>query len=129
TPWPHCGLFRRTGWCSARRAPSARPPVAGRCCVSLPCVSTGILAPGAKECAIPGPSDATTRAASVHQSPLKTLPGTPIADDGDELNFCSTCAFSTACLSEGYDKSQLRDLHVLVEHVGPYREGDHIFRE
>ena len=23
----------------------------------------------------------------------------------------------------------LRDLHVLVEHVGPFREGDHIFRE
>src|SRR5690606_3020106 len=55
--------------------------------------------------------------------------GTPIADDGDEFTFCSTCAFSAACLSEGYDKSQLRDLHVLVEHVGPFREGDHIFRE
>lgn len=53
----------------------------------------------------------------------------PIADDGDEFNFCSTCAFSAACLAEGYDKSQLRDLHVLVEHVGPFREGDHIFRE
>src|SRR5690606_36957560 len=37
--------------------------------------------------------------------------------------------FSAACLSEGYDKSQLRDLHVLVEYVGPFREGDHIFRE
>ena len=53
----------------------------------------------------------------------------PIADDGDELNFCSTCAFSAACMSEGYDKRQLRDLHVLVDHVGPFREGDHIFRE
>jgi CRP/FNR family transcriptional regulator len=53
----------------------------------------------------------------------------PIVDDGDELHFCSTCAFSAACISSGYDKSQLRDLHVLVEHVGPYREGEHIFRE
>jgi CRP/FNR family transcriptional regulator len=53
----------------------------------------------------------------------------PIADDGDEFNFCSTCAFSAACLSSGYDKAHLRDLHVLVEHVGPYREGEHIFRE
>jgi len=53
----------------------------------------------------------------------------PIADDGDEFNFCSTCAFSAACLSSGYDKTQLRALHVLVEHVGPYREGEHIFRE
>jgi CRP/FNR family transcriptional regulator len=53
----------------------------------------------------------------------------PIADDGDELNFCSTCAFSQACLAEGYDKSALRDLHVLVDHVGPYHEGEHLFRE
>ncbi len=52
-----------------------------------------------------------------------------IADDGDELRFCSTCAFSRACLESGYDKSRLRELHVLVEHVGPYREGEHIFRE
>ncbi len=42
---------------------------------------------------------------------------------------CSTCAFSAACLDSGYDKSQLRDLHVLVEHIGPFREGEHIFRE
>lgn len=51
------------------------------------------------------------------------------ADDGDELHFCSTCAFASACLKHGYDKSRLTDLHVLVEHVGPYREGEHIFRE
>lgn len=52
-----------------------------------------------------------------------------LADDGDELTFCSTCAFSQACLSEGMDKRSLEDLHVLVEHVGPYHAGDHIFRE
>jgi len=52
-----------------------------------------------------------------------------IADDGDAFTFCSTCAFSAACLQSGYDKSQLRDLHVLVEHIGPFREGEHIFRE
>lgn len=52
-----------------------------------------------------------------------------LADDGDELNFCSTCAFSAACLESGYEKSRLRELHVLVEHTGPYREGQHIFRE
>lgn len=50
-------------------------------------------------------------------------------DDGDDLNFCSTCAFSNACVERGYDKSRLRDLHVLVEHIGPFREGEHIFRE
>jgi len=53
----------------------------------------------------------------------------PIADDGDALSFCSTCAFSSACLAHGYDKSALADLHVLVEHVGPYAEGDRLFRE
>lgn len=52
-----------------------------------------------------------------------------LADDGDELHFCSTCAFSSACLERGYDKSRLRELHVLVEHVPPVREGEHIFRE
>lgn len=53
----------------------------------------------------------------------------PIADDGDALAFCSTCAFSQACLSQGYDKSALADLHVLVDHVGPFSEGEHLFRE
>ena len=52
-----------------------------------------------------------------------------VADDGDDLHFCSTCAFSQACLSQGMDKSALRDLHVLVEHVGPLHAGEHVFRE
>lgn len=52
-----------------------------------------------------------------------------IADDGDDFHFCSTCAFSDACLSQGMDKSSLKDLHVLVAHVGPFRAGDHVFRE
>jgi CRP/FNR family transcriptional regulator len=52
-----------------------------------------------------------------------------VADDGDAFTFCSTCAFSQACLSQGMDKSSLRDLHMLVEHVGPFHAGDHVFRE
>jgi len=60
---------------------------------------------------------------------LRPSPPSPIADDGDDFRFCSTCAFSAACLASGYDKSQLRDLHVLVQHVGPFEEGKHIFRE
>lgn len=52
-----------------------------------------------------------------------------LADDGDILTFCSTCAFSQACLSEGMDKRGLMDLHVLVEHVGPLHAGEHVFRE
>lgn len=62
-------------------------------------------------------------------NPAGRRPPPGIADDGDEFHFCSTCAFSAACLEQGYDKSQLRDLHVLVEHVGPFHEGEHIFRE
>ncbi|MEG2940877.1 MAG: cyclic nucleotide-binding domain-containing protein, partial [Thermomonas sp.] len=52
-----------------------------------------------------------------------------LADDGSDLQFCTTCAFSHACLSQGMDKSALMDLHVLVEHVGPYHAGDVLFRE
>jgi CRP/FNR family transcriptional regulator, anaerobic regulatory protein len=55
--------------------------------------------------------------------------GGNIADDGDALRFCSTCAFSAACIEQGFDKSRLAELHVLVEHVGPFAEGEHIFRE
>lgn len=51
------------------------------------------------------------------------------ADDGDELHFCSTCAFSQICLSNGYSKPALQELHVLVEHTGPFREGESIFYE
>ncbi|MBS0192823.1 MAG: helix-turn-helix domain-containing protein [Proteobacteria bacterium] len=53
----------------------------------------------------------------------------PIADDGDEIAFCSTCAFSSVCLAQGLDKAALGELHVLVEHIGPYAEGEYIFRE
>ncbi len=52
-----------------------------------------------------------------------------LANDGDAFHFCSTCAFSQACLAEGMDKSSLMDLHVLVEHVGPLHAGEHAFRE
>jgi len=52
-----------------------------------------------------------------------------VSDDGDEFTFCSTCAFSQTCLAEGLDKASLRDLHVLVDHVGPFQAGEHLFRE
>ena len=53
----------------------------------------------------------------------------PIADDGDAYSFCSTCAFSPVCMEQGLDKSQLGELHCLVEHIGPFHAGDHVFRE
>jgi CRP/FNR family transcriptional regulator len=59
----------------------------------------------------------------------RPAPLSPIANDGDQFQFCSTCAFSTACLSEGLDKSRLRELHVLVEHAGPFAAGTHLFRD
>lgn len=49
--------------------------------------------------------------------------------DGDAMTFCSTCAFSSACLAEGYDKAGLMELHCLVAHVGPFQAGEHVFRE
>jgi CRP/FNR family transcriptional regulator, anaerobic regulatory protein len=49
-------------------------------------------------------------------------------DDGDEHRFCSTCTFGQVCLPNGFDKAALRDLHCLVEHVGPFRAGHHVFR-
>lgn len=55
-------------------------------------------------------------------------PTSPIADDGDEAHFCRTCAFASACQAVGYGKPELRELHCLVEHVGPFRAGDYIFR-
>jgi CRP/FNR family transcriptional regulator len=59
------------------------------------------------------------------------LPGTTpaiVADDGDAFRFCSSCAFSAACTAHGLDKGGLRDLHMLVEHIGPLPAGTHIFR-
>ncbi|AMN47630.1 transcriptional regulator [Steroidobacter denitrificans] len=53
----------------------------------------------------------------------------PMPADGNEYNFCDTCTFSRTCLQSGYDKGRLRDLHVLIDHVGPFREGEHLFRE
>ncbi len=55
--------------------------------------------------------------------------GSVMADDGNKLRFCSTCAFSQACLDQGMDKSGLADLHMLVQHVGPLHAGEHVFRE
>lgn len=66
---------------------------------------------------------------SSRRGPQRSAPANPAAaDDGDALRFCSTCAFSDACISQGYDKSALAELHVLVDHVGPFHAGEHIFR-
>ena len=65
----------------------------------------------------------------MNRLPFPRIDPSTLSDDGDELHFCTTCAFSHACLSEGMDKHSLKDLHVLVEHVGPFHAGEHIFRE
>lgn len=62
-------------------------------------------------------------------SPFPAVDRGVIADDGDHLRFCSTCAFSQACLSQGMDKAALGELHMLVEHVGPLAADEHVFRE
>ncbi|HET9049494.1 MAG TPA: helix-turn-helix domain-containing protein [Chiayiivirga sp.] len=52
-----------------------------------------------------------------------------VADDGNDWVFCSTCAFSEVCLAQGMGKGDLRELHLLVEHTGPYEPGQFLFRE
>jgi CRP/FNR family transcriptional regulator, anaerobic regulatory protein len=61
--------------------------------------------------------------------PFPRVDARTLSDDGDEFHFCTTCAFSHACLSEGMSKPALKDLHVLVEHIGPFHAGEYIFRE
>lgn len=51
-----------------------------------------------------------------------------LAGDGSAVTFCSTCAFSGACLAAGYGKPELAQLHCLVEHIGPLPAGEHVFR-
>ncbi|HEX7341198.1 MAG TPA: helix-turn-helix domain-containing protein [Rhodanobacteraceae bacterium] len=51
-----------------------------------------------------------------------------MADDGDARTFCSTCAFSSACVAAGYRKDDMAELECLIEHVGPFERGDYVFR-
>jgi CRP/FNR family transcriptional regulator len=57
-----------------------------------------------------------------------SVPRRRLADDGNAQRLCSACAFSDACIAAGYGKPELAELHMLVEHVGPYRTGEHVFR-
>jgi CRP/FNR family transcriptional regulator len=62
--------------------------------------------------------------------PSRREPHNPAAaDDGDEFRFCTTCAFSQACLSQGYAKPDLTAFQALIDHVGPFKPGEYIFRE
>lgn len=58
----------------------------------------------------------------------RALPAPTDAGDGSETRFCSTCAFAGACAQSGVDKSDLHDLHCLVQHIGPYHQSQHVFR-
>lgn len=44
-------------------------------------------------------------------------------------DFCRTCALSSACAMVGYGLPELSPLHSLMEHLGPYRAGDAVFRQ
>jgi CRP/FNR family transcriptional regulator len=50
------------------------------------------------------------------------------ANDGDAAHFCTSCAFAESCAMAGYGNTELSELHCLVEHVGPFEPGYHIFR-
>jgi CRP/FNR family transcriptional regulator, anaerobic regulatory protein len=53
-------------------------------------------------------------------------PQSPV-DDGDAARFCSTCVFGKLCMPDGYSKHALGELHMLIEHVGPFHAGDPVF--
>jgi CRP/FNR family transcriptional regulator len=65
---------------------------------------------------------------AVHRAVFPAANAAVNADDGDAFRFCSTCAFSAVCVAQGLDKEALRDLHMLVEHIGPVAPGAHLFR-
>lgn len=48
--------------------------------------------------------------------------------EGNEYEFCASCAFAGVCLPEGYDKTALAELHCLIEHIGPYAADEPVFR-
>src|SRR6476469_9770334 len=100
------------------------------CCVTSRCASTptSTSRPMSPARGSPVPSERALEAV-LKPTAFPRQDARTIADDGDALHFCSTCAFSDACLSQGMDKSSLQELHVLVEHVGPIRAGEHVFRE
>ena len=52
-----------------------------------------------------------------------------VADDGDAFTFCTTCAFSRACLSQGMDKSRCATCTCWWSTSGRCIAGDHVFRE
>ncbi|MDE3211509.1 MAG: helix-turn-helix domain-containing protein [Pseudomonadota bacterium] len=56
-------------------------------------------------------------------------PRHPPAGDGRDADFCQTCAFADVCLAVGYGMTELNALHCLVEHVGPFRSGEYVFRD
>ena len=60
-------------------------------------------------------------------APLERRTGIP-PNDADAEHFCSSCAFAEACSLAGYGKSELAELHCLVEHIGPFEPGQRIFR-
>lgn len=44
-------------------------------------------------------------------------------------DFCKTCALYHACAMVGFGKPELSPLHGLMEHLGPYRPDEVIFRQ
>ncbi len=72
---------------------------------------------------LPGP-DAEARPHHV----ASRQPGVSLAA-GDAPDFCRTCALSSVCAMVGYGKPELSPLHGLMEHLGPYRAGETVFRQ
>ncbi|MEY2161230.1 MULTISPECIES: cyclic nucleotide-binding domain-containing protein [Pseudomonadota] len=64
---------------------------------------------------------------SFHAAGNRLAPAGFAADGASD--FCRTCALSSVCAMVGYGKPELSPLHGLMEHLGPYRAGETVFRQ
>jgi len=56
-------------------------------------------------------------------------PGADVSTTDDAPDFCRSCALASVCAMVGYGKPELSPLHGLMEHLGPYRPGETVFRQ
>jgi CRP/FNR family transcriptional regulator len=56
-------------------------------------------------------------------------PDPAMAAAGEAPDFCRSCALASVCAMVGYGKPELSPLHGLMEHLGPYRPGETVFRQ
>ncbi len=64
---------------------------------------------------------------TLQENHLPVPPGRSTGGDHG-TQFCHRCTFSSICIAGGHHKAELAELQCLVEHVGLFRAGEHVFR-